>query len=94
MSKPDSDHVVKHWTVEVAIDEHMGLTKAKARLSWREREEVGIGMARLDPADRNVAEIGDELAVSRALTDLGKRLMSLSASDIEAVTHQPAKFTY
>ncbi len=94
MSKADSEHVVKHWTVEVAIDEHMGLTRAKARLCWREKEEIGVGTARLDPADRNVAEIGDELAVSRALTDLGKRLMSLSANDIEAVTHQSAKFTY
>lgn len=94
MGSEESGHVRKTWTVEVAIDEHMGLTRAKARLCWREKEEIGVGMARLNPADRDVADIGDELAVARALTDLGKRLMSVSAADIEAVTHQPATFTY
>jgi hypothetical protein len=89
-----SDHVLKNWTVEVSIDEHGGLTRAKARLRWREKEEVGVGLARLNPADRNVAEIGDELAVARAVADLGKRLLSTTTHDIEAVTHQPAEFLY
>jgi hypothetical protein len=90
MTGERSDHVAKNWTVEVSIDEHMGLTRAKARLRWREKEEVGIGTARLNPEDRDIAEIGDELAVGRALTDLGKRLMAVSAQDIERVTGQPA----
>jgi Domain of unknown function (DUF1876) len=94
MSSAQSDHVLKTWTVEVSIDEHEGLTRAKARLRWREKEEVGVGLARLNPADRDVAEIGDELAVARALADLGKRLLTTSADDIEAVTHQPATFLY
>jgi hypothetical protein len=51
-------------------------------------------MARLNPADRNVAEIGDELAVARALADLGKRLLTTTSDDIEAVTHQPTEFLY
>jgi Domain of unknown function (DUF1876) len=94
MSSDQSDHVLKTWTVEVSIDEHEGLTRAKARLRWREKEEVGVGLARLNPADRNVAEIGDELAVARALSDLGKRMLTMSTDDIEAVTHQPATFLY
>lgn len=94
MSTDHPDHVLKNWTVEVSIDEHEGLTRAKARLRWRERESVGVGMARLNPADRNVAEIGDELAVARALSDLGKRMRAEAAEDIESVTHEPASFLY
>jgi len=94
MSTDHPDHVLKSWTVEVSIDEHEGLTRAKARLLWRERESVGVGMARLNPADRNVAEIGDELAVARALSDLGQRIRAEAAEDIESVTHEPASFLY
>jgi hypothetical protein len=94
MANDESAHVRKKWTVDVAIDEHMGLTRAKARLRWREKEEVGVGMARLNPDDRNVAEIGDELAVARALTDLGQRISAVSAEDIDAVSRQPSTFTF
>lgn len=94
MSDHRSDHVRKDWTVDISIDEHEGLTRAKARLQWREKEAVGVGMARLDPAERNIAEIGDELAVARALSDLGKRMLSMSADDIEAATHERATFLY
>ena len=65
------------------------MTRAKARLRWRDQESVGVGLSRLDPADRDVAEIGDELAVARALSDLARRLMAVTAQDIEAVTNQP-----
>ncbi len=69
-------HVRKDWTVHIAIDEHAGRTRAKARLRWRDRESVGVGFARLNPADRNIADIGDELAVA--------------VHNIEAVAGQPA----
>ncbi len=94
MSTEQSGHTLKEWTVDVSIDEHEGLTRAKARVRWREKELVGVGMARLNPADRNIAEIGDELAVARALSDLGKRMMTVSAEDIERVTLAPAEFLY
>ena len=89
MSEVTSDHVRKDWAVDIAIDEHEGQTRATARLRWRDQESVGVGLARLNPADRNVDDIGDELAVARALTDLGRRLMTVTAHDIEAVTDQP-----
>lgn len=94
MCGDQSDHVLQHWTVDISIDEHEGLTRAKARLRWREKELVGVGLARLNPADRNVPEIGDELSVARALSDLGKRMLKVSTHDIEAVTHQPARLLY
>jgi hypothetical protein len=51
---------------------------------------VGVGLARLDPADEPVATIGDELALARALSDLACQLFELTVSDVEASTHKPA----
>ena len=65
MNQPDSTLDGKALTVEVSIDEHPKRTRAKAKLHWRGRELTGIGLARLNPADRNITEIGDELAVAR-----------------------------
>ena len=90
MSDDTLGHVRKDWTVDISIDEHEGQTRAKARLRRRDQESVGVGLARLNPADRKVNDIGDELAVARALADLARRLMAVTAHDIEAVTHQPA----
>jgi hypothetical protein len=80
----------KHWTVDIHIDEHEGRTRALARLHNRDETGlVGLGLARLNPADRDVPEIGDELAVARALSDLGHQLLNAAAGDIEQITHQP-----
>ena len=81
----------KRWTVEIQIDEHQGRTRALARLHNRDETGlVGLGLARLNPADRDVPEIGDELAVARALSDLGHQLLDAAAGDIEQITRQPA----
>lgn len=79
----------KTWQLDVSIDEHEERTRAKVRLRWRGDELVGVGLARLNPADEPVAEIGDELAVARALSDLANKLFALTESDIEAATHEP-----
>ena len=81
---------MKHWTVDVYIDENNdGRTYAEARLdSGKPGHLIGVGQARLNPADDDIPEIGDELAVARALTDLGHRLLLTTAIDIEAVTHE------
>lgn len=88
MGHSESDHPRKHWSVEISIEEHPGRTRAWARLHWRTKKLAGVGTARVNPADYDVAEIGDELAVARALDDLASRLFALTASDIEAVTHE------
>ena len=88
MSHGDSGEHAKSWTVEIEIDEHENKTRAKARLEWRGRHFVGVGVARRNPADYNVSEIGDELAAARALSDLGHQLLVVTASDIQAVTHE------
>jgi hypothetical protein len=51
---------------------------------------VGVGPARLNPVDRDVPDIGDELAVARALSELAHALLEVADGDIEQVTHEPA----
>jgi Domain of unknown function (DUF1876) len=83
---------VKRWTVAVDIDEHDGRTRAIARLQTSDAERiVGVGLARLNPADRNVPAIGDELATARALSELSHHLLHAAAADIEQVTGEPAR---
>ena len=80
----------KRWRVDIEIDEHEGRTRALAWLHNRDETAlIGVGLARLNPADRDMPEIGDELAVARALSDLGHQLLDAAAGDIEQITHQP-----
>lgn len=85
----DEDDGTKTCQIDVLIEEHEERTRAKARLSWAGRHFVGIGLSRLDPADEPVAQIGDELAVARALADLSNQLFALTSTDIQASTHEP-----
>jgi hypothetical protein len=79
----------KRWTVQVFIDEHDGSTHAEARLLPADTVTlVGTGTARVSPRDRDVPEIGDELATARALADLAHRLLEAAAGDVEAMTHE------
>lgn len=80
---------VMRWNVTIDIGEHDGHTRAVAHLHTRDNEVAGVGFARLAPSDRDVPEIGAELATARALTDLGRRLLSLATADVEAATGQP-----
>ena len=81
----------KTWTVQVDIDEHEDRTRAVARLQTGGAQSLaGTGLARLNPADRGVPAIGDELAVARALSDLSHLLLDVAASDIEQSSGEPA----
>lgn len=85
----------KRWQVEVVVDEQDGRTYAEARLDTAgERPVTGRGRARVNPADEDVPEIGDELAAARALTDLGYRLLLAAADEIRAATHEPVRLTH
>lgn len=81
----------KTWHIDIYIGEREGRTHAEARL--RPGDEVTLtatGTARLNPADSDVPEIGDELAVARALSPLAGKLLHVAADDIEAITHEKA----
>lgn len=81
---------MKRWTVQIVIDEHEGTsTRAEARLATGDNQLTGVGVARLNPTDRDVPEIGDELAVARALSELSHQLLHVAAEDIEGVTARP-----
>ncbi len=85
---------MKRWTVEVYLDEDDGRTYAEARLhSGADTRLVGVGRAKLNPADDDIPEIGDELAAARALSDLGHRLLIAAAADIAAVRHEDVELT-
>jgi hypothetical protein len=74
----------KRWTVTIEIDELDGRTRAHARLHTQDSDQlVGIGLARLNPVDRDIPEIGDELAAARALSDLAHHLLDVAGADIE-----------
>lgn len=78
------------WQVEVLLFEDDGRTRATAVL----RTDAGTELrheahARRHPKDREVPEIGDELAVSRALSGLAHDLLEASISDIEQNVRQP-----
>lgn len=82
----------KHWAVDVYIGEHDDSTYAEARLHTdADTHLAGTGEARLHPADYNIPEIGDELAVARALSDLGHRLLATAADDLGAVACRPVE---
>lgn len=86
----------KRWSVEIFIDEHddQRATRAEARLHSRDQTHlVGRGMARRNPSDSEVPEIGDELAVARALADLAHQLLEAAAADVEQSTHRPARLS-
>jgi hypothetical protein len=84
----------KTWKVEIFIGERDHRTHAEARLMPAGEVTVtGSGDARLNPTDQDVPEIGDELAVARALSDLAHKLLNVAAEDIEGITHEHVHFS-
>jgi hypothetical protein len=79
----------KRWSV---ISEHGRETRAEARLNTRDATEVrGIGVATRNPYDLDVPEVGDELAVARALGDLSRHLLGEAVGDIEALSMEQTR---
>jgi len=79
----------KTWSVEIFIGERDGNTHAEARLRTEDQTSLSAtGSARLNPSDRDVPEIGDELAAARALSHLAHRLLDAAADDIEGITQE------
>lgn len=87
-------HTTKRWNVDVVISEE---NEGDAARTWAEVGMVaddgtalrGHGMARKHPLDMDVPEIGEELAVSRALSDLSRQLRQVAAEDINDNTGTP-----
>ncbi len=90
----DAMQTMKRWTVDVVVAEE---TEGDSARTWAEVGLVaddgtalrGHGMARKHPTDLDVPEIGEELAVSRALSDLSRQLRQVAAEDINENTGSP-----
>ena len=79
------------WPVSLSIDEADGQTRAEVRLVMPGGGQLaGHGQARRNPADREVARIGAQIATARAFSDLAGRLLHAAATAIEDTTHERA----
>ncbi|WP_200958156.1 DUF1876 domain-containing protein [Nocardioides sp. Soil805] len=78
----------KQWHIELYLVEDGTTTRADAVLRTSAGTEVRhSGVARRNPADRDVPEIGEELAACRALTGLAHDLLESTVSDVEGNVH-------
>lgn len=76
------------WSMAVFVAEIDGETDAEAFLTKADnRNFSGRGKAKMNPADRNVAVIGEEIAIARALSDLSHKLLHSAAVGVESMTH-------
>lgn len=77
------------WRVEVSLRETEGVSTADATLHRGDRAPLrASGSARLNPSDRDVPEIGFELATARAVSSLAHELLEATANDIRDSTHE------
>lgn len=76
---------VKTWQVQVSLFESGDETTAHAVLAAEVPGIEARGSARRNPHDPPVPEIGDEVAVARALRRLSDRLLGAASEDISAL---------
>ena len=79
------------WPVSLSVAETDGQSRAEVRLVMAGGGQlVGRGLARRNPADREVARIGAQIAAARAFSDLAGQLLHEAAAAIEDSTHEQA----
>lgn len=82
---------VREWHVRVSIFERGDDTSASVvLLSEAPTHLQATGSSHRSPADPKIPEIGDEVAVARALRHLADQLAAAAEGDIEAVSGKPA----
>jgi Domain of unknown function (DUF1876) len=84
-------NVSDDWSVSLSVAETDGQTSVEVRLVMPGGDQLaGHGQARRNPADREVARIGAQIATARAFSDLAGQLLHAAATGIEDSTHEPA----
>ncbi|MER7154999.1 DUF1876 domain-containing protein [Streptomyces lydicus] len=73
------------WSVRLYLFEEDRTTKARMVLDTGTASLTGHGSAQCRPEDVDVPEIGDELAASRAMSDLAAQLMKTAYDDLDGV---------
>lgn len=84
----------KAWTVDVTIIEQddQRRTMAEAVLHTEQGSDLrGTGVAWRHPQDRDIPEVGDELAVARAMDDLAGKLRAVASSEIGEFTQEEVR---
>ena len=77
---------IRTWTVTLQVFELGAKTTARAVLhAGADRPLEATGGARRNPSDPDIPEIGDEVAVARALNQLADALMSAAYDDMAGV---------
>ncbi|AWN25598.1 DUF1876 family protein [Streptomyces libani] len=79
------------WPVRLYLFEEDGTTKARVVLRTGTTTLTGHGTARCSPEDRDVPEIGDEIAAGRAVKDLAGQLLRVADNDLEGVGAAPPR---
>jgi hypothetical protein len=83
---------VREWTIRVSIFESGDDTSANVvLLSEAPSHLTARGSSHRAPDDRSIPEIGDEVAVARALRHLADQLLETAEQDIEALTGDAAR---
>jgi hypothetical protein len=78
------------WNLEISIEENDARTVATATLIAGRRKLQTRGTARRNPVDPRMPRVGEDLAVSRALSELAHNLISDAVSQLETATRAPA----
>jgi|1185.fasta_scaffold1492171_2 hypothetical protein len=77
------------WHVDIAFTEDEGRTRADAILEFGGQRFHGWGQAKRSPGDPDVPVVGEELAASRAISELAHQLLHAAADRIEAQEGHP-----
>ncbi|TQJ57596.1 DUF1876 domain-containing protein [Streptomyces sp. NBC_00080] len=80
------------WKVRIHLfEDDEGTTKAHLVLDTGTTALTSRGAAHCHPTDANVPEIGDELAVGRAMNELAQQLLKAAERDIQGMgTSRPS----
>jgi Domain of unknown function (DUF1876) len=80
------------WHIEIFLFEDGDRTRAEAVLRTSAGTELRQeGIARRNPGDTGVPEIGEELATARALTALAHDLFEATVADVEQNVQERAR---
>jgi uncharacterized protein DUF1876 len=81
---------IDRWPVEISLTEEDRNTQAEARLTKDGVSMIGLGLARRNPDDQKVTQIGEEIAAARALSDLAHKLLNDAAGQVEGIKYERA----
>ncbi|MFF4104610.1 DUF1876 domain-containing protein [Streptomyces sp. NPDC001903] len=79
------------WKTHLYLFEEEHTTKARVELDTGTTRLTGHGAARCNPTDKEVPEIGDELAAARALENLAEQLKRTAYGDMAAAGAAPQR---